>query len=265
MAPVASTTAIVSNMATSSSPVSSMSSTTVDIYVVNPNSSSIITDALSASLSPQTPPGCTSHFITGPPSSPESIQDVPGSIISAAETYRSLLASSPSSDLTLHPASAFLVACFSDHPLVGILRQKCPNKPSIHLLEAAIIHALTCGTRFGVLTTGKSVVPDVEAGVRKVMGGNSDRYVGTHATGLGVVELQSGNRDKVEGLMKKGAQELVGKGADVIILGCAGMTGMEGLVRRACAEVGEQEVAVIDGAKAGMQILAGLARVNYRS
>ncbi|SPO27240.1 related to DCG1 - involved in nitrogen-catabolite metabolism [Ustilago trichophora] len=260
MAPVASTTAIGSNMTTCSP-----SSSIVDIYVVNPNSSSIITDALEACLSPQTPPGCISHFVTGPPSSPESIQDVGESIISAAETYRSLTDSSPNSDLKLHSASAFLVACFSDHPLVGILRQKCPNKPSIHLLEAAIIHALSCGIRFGVLTTGKSVVPDVEAGVRKLMGGNSDRYVGTHATGLGVVELQSGNKDKVQSLMKMGAQDLVAKGADVIILGCAGMTGMESLVISACAEVGVQHVAVIDGARAGMQILAGLARVNYRS
>ena len=241
------------------------SSSSVAIYVVNPNSSTVITEALSASLTPQTPPGCSTYFVTGPPSAPASIQDVPGSIISAAETYRSLLSSSPSADLAQHPASGFLIACFSDHPLVGMLRQQCPHKPSIHLLEAAVIHALSTGTRFGVLTTGRSVVPDVEAGVRKLMGGNSDRYVGTHATGLGVVELQTGNRDKVEALIRKGAQELVGKGADVIILGCAGMTGMEKLVRSACAEVGEDNVAVIDGAKAGLQVLAGLARVNYRA
>lgn len=137
----------------------------------------------------------------------------------------------------------------------------------MHLLEAAILHSLSAGTKFGILTTGKSVVPDVESGVRRVLGGNSDRYVGTHATGLGVVELQSGNKDKVEGKVKEGARELWRKGADVIILGCAGMVGMEELVRRACREVqgkGEEGVAVVDGAKAGLQILAGLARVNYR-
>ncbi len=149
-----------------------------------------------------------------------------------------------------------------------MLRQKAPNKPAVHLLEAAIIHALSSGSRFGILTTGRSVVPDVEAGVRKIMGGNSDRYVGTHATGLGVVELQTGNRQKVEEKITKGTQELVGKGADVIILGCAGMTGMEGLVQKAARAMGEEgmgEVAVIDGAKAGLQILAGLARTRYRA
>lgn len=100
------------------------------------------------------------------------------------------------------------------------------------------------------------------------MGGNSDRYVGTHATGLGVVELQTGNKQKVEEKITRGTQELVGKGADVIILGCAGMTGMEGLVQKAARAMGEEgmgEVAVIDGAKAGLQILAGLARTRYRA
>ncbi|GAC71996.1 hypothetical protein L1887_46813 [Cichorium endivia] len=255
MAPVADTTSTTFASASSS----------VALYVVNPNSSTVITSALAASLA--VPPGCHANFVTGPPSSPESIQDIPGSIISAAETYRSLVASSPSDDLALHPADAFLVACFSDHPLVGMLRQKCPSKPAVHLLEAAVVHALSAGNRFGVLTTGRSVVPDVEAGVRKLLGGNSDRYVGTHATGLGVVELQTGNREKVEAAITSGAQKLAASGADVIILGCAGMTGMQPLVRRACAALGPDyaNVAVIDGAIAGMHILAGLARTNYRS
>ncbi|TKY86291.1 hypothetical protein EX895_005116 [Sporisorium graminicola] len=257
MAPVAASTASI--MAPSST------SSDVAIYIVNPNSSSVITAALSANLSPQTPPGCTTHFVTGPSTSPASIQDVSESIISASETFRALSASSPSSDLSQHAASAFLVACFSDHPLVGMLRCKAPSKPALHLLEAAVIHSLSVGDKFGVLTTGRSVVGDVEAGVRKVMGGNSDRYVGTHATGLGVVELQTGNREKVEDKIRRGAQDLVAKGADVIVLGCAGMTGMEPLVSEACRQVGEENVKVVDGAKAGLQILAGLARVNYRS
>lgn len=264
MAPVATSLASSNSVAVVTTSMSTWRDLEVSIFVINPNSSSIITEALSASLGPQTPPGCSTHFVTGPSTAPESIQDVPASIISAAETYRSLITSSPNQDLSLHPASCFLVACFSDHPLVGMLRQKAPDKPAMHLLEAAIIHALLAGGKFGVLTTGKSVVPDVEAGVRKVMGGNSDRYVGTHATGLGVVELQSGNREKVE-KVKEGARELVRRRADVIILGCAGMTGMEGLVREGCREEGEEGVAVVDGAKAGIQLLAGLGRVNYRS
>lgn len=135
----------------------------------------------------------------------------------------------------------------------------------MHLLEAAVIHSLCVGHKFGILTTAQSMVSDLECGVRKVLGGNSDRFVGTHATGLGVVELQTGNRDVVEHKLKAGARQLAANGADVIVLGCAGMTGFESLVRLACDEVGCTGVKVVDGAKAGLQILAGLARVNYRS
>ncbi|SYW75553.1 uncharacterized protein UBRO2_00787 [Ustilago bromivora] len=210
-------------------------------------------------------PRSDSHFITGPPSAPLSIQTLSESVASASETFRSLVASSANGDLALHPADAFLVACFSDHPLVGMLRSAAPGKPAMHLLEAALLHALCVGRKFGILTTGKSVVPDVEAGVSRVLGGNSDRYVATVATGLGVVELKDGCREKVEGRIKQGAKELVGKGADVVILGCAGMTGMEAVVQEGCKEVGVEGIKVVDGALAGMQLLAGLGRLKYLS
>ena len=239
-----------------------MASCCVAIYIVNPNSSDVVTAALASNLSPQTPPGCTLHFVTGPSSAPASIQDVSESVISAAETFRLLVDGSPGGDLSQHAATAFLIACFSDHPLVGMVRCKT-RKPVIHLLEAAVIHSLSVGEKFGVLTTGRSVVGDVEAGVRKVLGGNSDRYVGTHATGLGVVELKEGCVEKVHERLRKGAQQLVAMGADVIVLGCAGMTGMEDVVRQACVQVGQENIKVVDGAKAGLHILAGLARVNY--
>uniref|UniRef100_V5E3V1 Uncharacterized protein n=2 Tax=Kalmanozyma brasiliensis (strain GHG001) TaxID=1365824 RepID=V5E3V1_KALBG len=235
------------------------SSSSVRICIVNPNSSSIITDALSTTLLLSAPPSTSLSFLTGPPSSPASIQTPAESIISAAETYKHLITTSPSQDLSLYPTDAFLVACFSDHPLAPMLRPS--GKPTLHLLEAAILHALLVGVKFGVLTTGKSVVPDVEAGVRRVMGGNSDRYIGTHATGLGVVELKEGDRGKIERKIKVGVQELVRMGADVIVLGCAGMAGMERLVREGAEEVGGM-VKVVDGAKAGLQLLTGLVRAE---
>lgn len=251
MAPIASSTLHTPSMTSSSA---------VTICIVNPNSSTVITDALCTTLSPFTPPGCTLSFITGPASSPSSIQTPAESVLSAAETYGHLVATSPSKELARYPAEAFLVACFSDHPLAPALRPA--GKPTLHLLEAAVLHALLAGSKFGILTTGRSVVPDVEAGVRRVMGGNSDRYVGTHATGLGVVELKEGDRAKVERKIREGARELVRLGADVIVLGCAGMAGMEGLVREGAQEAGER-VKVVDGAKAGLQLLAGLARSDY--
>ncbi|KAF8199519.1 hypothetical protein BJ912DRAFT_949259 [Pholiota molesta] len=103
-----------------------------------------------------------------------------------------------------------------------MLRENTP-KPAMNILEAAISHD-----------------------VRKICG--------LVTCELGVLEFQSGERAHVEARVKAAAAKSASQGADVIILGCAGMAGMEDLVQQG-------PVRVVDGAKAGVQILAGLARL----
>jgi len=68
-----------------------------------------------------------------------------------------------------------------------------------------------------------SAVEDCEKGVRETLGsGNSWKYVGTVATDLGVVELQTGDKDKIERVIKEKTRVLLNRGADTVILGCAG-------------------------------------------
>lgn len=176
----------------------------------------VITEALRQNLDPLTPPGTALEYMTGPLDSPESINDAPTSVLSAAATFKAL------QPIDALPYSGFLICCFSDHPLVGMLRHMVPNIPCIGIFEASILHALICGTKFGILTTGRDAVPGIDAGVRALLGGNSDRYAGTVASGLGVVELQTGERKIVERRIKESAAKVAAKGADVIILGCAG-------------------------------------------
>ncbi|KAK0565564.1 dal80p-controlled protein [Tilletia horrida] len=146
-----------------------------------------------------------------------------------------------------------------------MLRHAHPSKPTMHILEAAVLHALPLCTRFGVITTGADAVPDIDRGIRDVLGANSYRYIGTLATGLGVVELQTGDQAKVQSTLQQHAAKLAEMGADAIILGCAGMTGMEAIVRQGAQSALKpgKQVAVIDGCKAGVQLLAGLAACRY--
>lgn len=93
----------------------------------------------------------------------------------------------------------------------------------MHILTSSVLHALAVGEKFGVLTSMQSAVEDCEKGVREVIGsGQSWKYVGTKATNLGVVELQTGDREKVERVIREKSRELIESGADTIILGCAG-------------------------------------------
>ena len=134
------------------------------------------------------------------------------------------------------------------------------SKPAIGIFEAGVMHAMLLGRRFAVVTTGHGMKYTLIAGMRAFMGANSERFAGVVTSGIGVVELREGDRSRIETLMKSTSAKAAGLGADVLIMGCAGMAGMEGLVKAGVREAGLGEVHVVDGAKAGVEVLAGLAR-----
>ncbi|KAF8636192.1 hypothetical protein AX17_003680 [Amanita inopinata Kibby_2008] len=110
---------------------------------------------------------------------------------------------------------------------------------------------------------------DRYAEVQAFLGAKSERFAGYVPTGLGVVEAKTGRaaagggkEGRVEREMRRSSVEGVrGLGADVLVLGCAGMAGMEEMVRGYVREAGLRPVRVVDGAKAGVEILAGLVRL----
>jgi Asp/Glu/hydantoin racemase len=97
------------------------------------------------------------------------------------------------------------------------------TKPVVGIFEAAIVHALLLGKKFGVVTSGSGWVNGITAGVRNFLGANaSDRFAGVSATGLGVLELKEGDQEKVRMRIRESAADVARLGADVILLGCAG-------------------------------------------
>jgi Asp/Glu/hydantoin racemase len=119
---------------------------------------------------------------------------------------------------------AYLVACFSAHPLINALREEVTG-PVIGIMEAALYSARMLGGRLGVVATG---------GRSKIMHEDAIRYygldgfsVGCESTNLGVLELETAPREKVLNLVGEAARRLQLKGADCITLGCAGMTEMK--------------------------------------
>ncbi|PPQ69016.1 hypothetical protein CVT24_000091 [Panaeolus cyanescens] len=226
----------------------------IRILIINPNSSASVTSGLKDILVP--PPATYLNFYTAPIIAPAQIMDLTTGIQTASICFDDLKKKG-----LIDQYDAFLVCCFSDHPLTHILREHTP-KPVINILEAAISHSLLIGQRFGIITTGSGYKYIYHKDVKNFMGNTSDRFAGLVASGLGVVELREGVREDVERKVKDAARRVAEMGADVIILGCAGMAGMEDLVRSAVAEAGHQPVKVVDGAKAGVQLLPALARLN---
>ncbi|KAJ7169642.1 Asp/Glu/hydantoin racemase [Mycena filopes] len=227
----------------------------LSILVINPNSSRSVTEGLQEAVRP--PPETILTFYTAPEDAPESINDATTGTLSAAACFKDIV-----SKKLIDEHDGFVVSCFSDHPLIHMLREKT-HKPVIGILEASVAHALLCGHRFGIVSTGADLYRyDRYVEVRAVLGGSSDKFAGMVASQLGVVELREGDRLDVEEKMKKASGRVAALGSDVIILGCAGMAGMEDVVKAGVREAGYGPVRVVDGNKAGVEFVAALARLQ---
>ena len=143
--------------------------------------------------------------------------------------------------------------------------------PPIHvlgILEASVAHALLLPQRaplnkFGIITTGQTWEPILGSAVKGFLGvTESERFAGVRSTGVGVLGFHgSEGPDGVDAGVGNAVQELVKVGAGVIILGCAGMSGLEASVNLAASRVGSgRAVLVVDGVRAGIQLLVGLTR-----
>ncbi|WVW83572.1 hypothetical protein I302_105593 [Kwoniella bestiolae CBS 10118] len=232
-------------------------SRTLSILVVNPNSSSSITQAIERSLRPHIPPNTSADFFN-PSSGPPGISDE----ATAKSSCEACMAELPA---FVEKYDGVLVACFSEHPLIPTLRSYASEK-GILLSVLGIYHAgvatalLRATGKFGIIATGSGIKTNLVLATAKFLGSNdSNRFAGPITTGLNVVELQEGDQVKVERNMKVTTKDLVKKGAEVIILGCGGMCGMEPWIIDAAKEEGK-EVQVVDGARMGLQMIVALIR-----
>ncbi|KAF6757051.1 Asp/Glu/hydantoin racemase [Ephemerocybe angulata] len=244
---------------------SRQSSSGIALLVINPNTTVAMTEGLRTALSPLTPPDATLTFYTAPAEygAPHAITDIATGVASAHACFRDI-----TEKKLLDQYDGFLVSCFSDHPLTHILRAHT-SKPVLNILESSISHSLLLAPRFGILTTGTGFGYIYHQDVRNFLGASSDRFAGLLTVGVGPAELDGTGsipKAEVDKRLRESAVKMKGElGADVIILGCAGMAGMEPLVRNAVTDAGLGQVRVVDGAKAGVQFLAGLARLDKAS
>lgn len=134
----------------------------------------------------------------------------------------------------------------------------------VGMFEAAISECMLYSRRFGALCVGTGQKPLLPKGVSAYLGANgSDRWMGYVASGLGVLELREGDRNIVEMTVRDAARKVAELGAEAIMLGCAGFSGMEDIVLSGASEaVGGRTVRVVDGSKAGLKMLIGALLVT---
>src|SRR5271170_4739845 len=181
------------------------------ILVINPNSTVAVTRAIDEAMAPlRLPGGPEIQCVTleeGPPGV-ETQLDADGVIFPMCRVIREHDAD----------ADAFVIACFSDPGLFSA--REATAKPVLGIAECGILTALTLGHRFGVISILARSVPRHLRYIAAM--GVGQRLAGDLPIGLGVTELADGRRT-LSRMIEIGRRLRDQCGADVLVMGCAGM------------------------------------------
>ncbi len=189
------------------------------LVVINPNSSTTVTEGIDAAVQPLRTFGRPIRCLTlaeGPP---------------GIESQRQ-------ADLTIPPmlqlaaeqtdAAGFVIACFGDPGLHALRDQTI--KPVVGIQEAAVMTALTLGQRFGVIAILPASIPRHLRAFGAM--GVLDRLAGDRALGLGVADLADPDKS-LAAMIATGLRLRDEDGAQVLIMGCAGMARYRGPLEQA--------------------------------
>jgi allantoin racemase len=180
------------------------------ILVINPNSNDTVTRGLEAALAPLA-------FSEGPQIVCVTLAEGPFGVETQAdaESVTMPLRRLVEADKT---SAAFVIACYSD-PGLYVCREASP-RPVYGIAEAGVLTALARGQRFGVIAIKQRSIPRHIRYLRQMA--LMDRLAGERPLEMSVAETATG-----EGTLAR--MIVVGRalrdedGADVIVMGCAGM------------------------------------------
>ncbi|GAB4100805.1 aspartate/glutamate racemase family protein [Sinomonas halotolerans] len=147
---------------------------------------------------------------------------------------------------------AVIQAGYGEHGREGL--QELLDVPVVDITEAAASTAMYLGHKYSVVTTLDRAVPLIEDRLR--LAGLEARCASVRASGLGVLELEEDPERAVKEIVAQ-AELAVGEDkAEVIVLGCGGMSGLDAQIRERCG------VPVVDGVAAAVAVAEGLVRLG---
>lgn len=213
------------------------------LVVINPNSSERVTAGIAEAVAPLETAEIPIRCVT--------LAEGPPGIESQAEADRlvpHLL------DLAGRQAEAagYVIACFGD-PGLHALRDET-RLPAVGIQEAAVAMALSLGQRFGIVSILARSIPRHMRALGAM--GVLDRLAGDRAVGLGVAELADPDRTLAR-MVEVGAALRDEDGADVLIMGCAGMAQYRAALE---AAVG---LPVVEPCQAGAALALAQIRLGY--
>ncbi|MDQ1044601.1 aspartate/glutamate racemase family protein [Streptomyces sp. V4I2] len=215
------------------------------IVVTNCNTTQEMTEEIVRGARAAAGPGTTVTGLT-PAWGPESAEGWLDSYLSAAAVIDLLRTYDGP------PYDAVVMAGFGEHGREGV--RELVDVPVVDITEAAAHLACLLGRRYGVVTTLERSCGQIEDSLELAgVGRNCAAVVGT---GLSVLDLGDGDRERTEEAFLAAAEQAGRAGAEVLVLGCAGMTGLERVV-------GEKlGLPVVDGVAAAVKLAESLVALG---
>jgi Asp/Glu/hydantoin racemase len=215
------------------------------ILVINPNSTEEVTRSMDAALDPlRAARGAEIKCVTlaeGPPGI-QSQRDVD---FVAPHVCQRVAADNQS--------DAFVIACFSDPGLHAA--RETTERPVLGIAEAGMTTALNLGQRVGVIAVMRQSIPRHTRYFRAM--GIAERVAGEVAVDLPVVEL-SDETKTTSRMLAVGRALKDGHGADVLVMGCAGMARYRAPLEDALG------IPVIDPTQAAVGLALALVRLGLK-
>ncbi len=212
------------------------------ILFINPNTTEEFTRKVQETIDRYANP-TTTAVACNPSAGPRSIECIYDELLSAAPTLELAIRQMDQYD-------AFVIACVSDHPTVYALRE-ITDKPVIGICEASTYFACMVGYKFSIVTTDEAWEPLLWDAVRHF--GIAERCASVRSTRLPVLALEALSPEETyRTILETSKIAIEQDGAEVICLGCAGMSGMDKRLEE------ELQVPVVDGVVAALKLMEGL-------
>lgn len=217
------------------------------ILVVNVNTTQSMTEAIGARAEKIASPGTTIVALT-PTFGAESVEGNYESYLAAIAVMETVRAYD-------QPFDAVVQAGYGEHGREGL--QELLDVPVVDITEAAASTAMFLGRSFSVVTTLDRAVPLIED--RLLLAGLHTRCASVRASGVGVLDLESDPDAAVTAIVDEAERAVHEDRAEVIVLGCGGMSGLDDAVRS------RVDVPVVDGVVAAVAIAESLVRQGLRT
>ena len=181
------------------------------IVVLNPNSTQAVTEGIDTALGPLRLGG-------GPEIECATLAEGPPGIETDAHVTMVVAPIARFVASREDEADAFIIACFSDPGLAEARR--ATRRPVLGMAACGVFTAIGLGSRFGVISILQEAIPRHLRYYDAL--GIGSRLAGDRAVGIGVTGLADEART-LERMTATGLALRDEDGADVLVLGCAGM------------------------------------------